>query len=251
MYRSNPSKYRLPPLPPRPRRGARDHGEVRAAARRFPTYMLTATFLVTAMSSKVTLYTHTACPFAQRVWIALEAKKVDYERQDVNLYGSGGFDKRALKQVEERGGLLPPKGYIPVLAVGHDVFRESDLCVEQVAALPGENLTPQDAERAAKLIALCNGPLNTEGRSVVQSGGRRSAALDGLLREVSAACEESTFLAGDSFSTADACLLPFLWRIEKELSIPEDCQPLRDYIERAKKLPCFAKTVVGSWWWWW
>ena len=123
--------------------------------------------------------------------------------------------------------------------------------VEQVAALPGENLTPQDAERAAKLIALCNGPLNTEGRSVVQSGGRRSAALDGLLREVSAACEESTFLAGDSFSTADACLLPFLWRIEKELSIPEDCQPLRDYIERAKKLPCFAKTVVGSWWWWW
>ena len=66
-------------------------------------YMLA---LLTLMSSaaKITLYTHTACPFAQRVWIALEHTKVEFERVDVNLYGSGGFDKRALKQVEERGG---------------------------------------------------------------------------------------------------------------------------------------------------
>ena len=91
-------------------------------------YMLA---LLTLMSSaaKITLYTHTACPFAQRVWIALEHTKVEFERVDVNLYGSGGFDKRALKQVEERGGLLPPKGYIPVLAIGDDLFRESDHCV--------------------------------------------------------------------------------------------------------------------------
>ena len=87
--------------------------------------------LLTLMSSatKITLYTHTACPFAQRVWIALEYTKVEFERVDVNLYGSGGFEKRALKQVEERGGLLPPKGYIPVLAIGDDLFRESDHCV--------------------------------------------------------------------------------------------------------------------------
>ena len=39
-----------------------------------------------AMSTpKVTLYTHTACPFAQRVWIALEASGLDYEKVDVNL----------------------------------------------------------------------------------------------------------------------------------------------------------------------
>ena len=87
--------------------------------------------LLTLMSSaaKITLYTHTACPFAQRVWIALEHTQVEFERVDVNLYGSGGFDKRALKKVEERGGLLPPKGYIPVLAIGDDLFRESDHCV--------------------------------------------------------------------------------------------------------------------------
>ena len=91
-------------------------------------YMLA---LLTLMSSaaKITLYTHTACPFAQRVWIALEHTQVEFERVDVNLYGSGGFDKRSLKQGEERGGLLPPKGYIPVLAIGDDLFRESDHCV--------------------------------------------------------------------------------------------------------------------------
>lgn len=210
--------------------------------------------LVALMTSatKITLYTHTACPFAQRVWIALEHMDVDFVRQDVNLYGSGGFDKHALKQVEERGGLEPPKGYIPVLAIGNDLSRESDHCVQQVEALPGgTSLAPQDPERAARLIALCNGPLNREGKVCVQSGQRSSVALDALLREVSSACAESTHLAGDRFSTTDACLLPFLWRIEQELAFPDDCQPLREYLARAIALPCFAKTVVGSWWWWW
>ena len=96
--------------------------------------------LLTLMTSatKITLYTHTACPFAQRVWIALEHTQVEFVRQDVNLYGSGGFDKRALKQVEERGGLLPPKGYIPVLAIGDDLFRESDHCVRHRVETQGQ-----------------------------------------------------------------------------------------------------------------
>ena len=35
--------------------------------------------------------------------------------------------------------------------------------------------------------------------------------------QVSSACStsEGGYLAGDEFSTADACLLPFLWRIEQ------------------------------------
>ena len=33
--------------------------------------------------------------------------------------------------------------------------------------------------------------------------------------QVSSACSQSAHLAGDDFSTADACLLPFLWRIEQ------------------------------------
>ena len=84
-------------------------------------FMLALLTLMTSSATKITLYTHTACPFAQRVWIALEHTQINFVRQDVNLYGSGGFDKRALKQVEERGALLPPKGYIPVLAISDDL----------------------------------------------------------------------------------------------------------------------------------
>jgi len=204
-----------------------------------------------AVAPKVTLYTHTACPFAQRVWIALEHKQLPFERKDVNLYGSGGFDKRALKQVEEKGGLTPPKGYIPVLSIDDGTFRESDHCVKMVEALPGPSLEPQDAKRAEELITLCNGELNRAGRAVVQSGASSSAELDACLRQVDAACADSEFLGGDAFSTVDACLLPFLWRIETELTVPKDCANLRKYLARAKDLPCFAKTIVGSWWWWW
>ena len=34
---------------------------------------------------KIKLYTHTACPFAQRVWVALEATGLPFDRVDVNL----------------------------------------------------------------------------------------------------------------------------------------------------------------------
>ena len=34
---------------------------------------------------KIKLYTHTSCPFAQRVWIALEASELPFEKVEVNL----------------------------------------------------------------------------------------------------------------------------------------------------------------------
>ena len=53
--------------------------------------------LASMATPKIILYTHTACPFAQRVAIALEASGMPFDKQEVNLYGSGGFDKSALK----------------------------------------------------------------------------------------------------------------------------------------------------------
>jgi len=57
------------------------------------------------------------------------------------------------------------------------------------------------------------------------------------------------FLAGSTFSIADACLLPFLQRVEDD--IPDDAKNLRAYMQRVHSFPAFAKTVVSSWWWWW
>lgn len=192
----------------------------------------------------ITLYTHTACPFAQRVWIALEASGMSFKRVDVNLYGTGGFDKSKLKEVEAAGGLRP-KGYIPVLAVGDQVLRESSDCVDRVAVLSTEvgatPLEPENAAVAQDLVTRCNAlPKSTS-----------SAQLDELLRRAEAALAESPYLAGSTFSRADACLLPFLQRVDDDGGLPSDAVHLRDYMARMRRLPAFRKTVVSGYWWWW
>jgi len=185
----------------------------------------------------IKLYTHTACPFAQRVWIALEASGLSFEKVDVNLYGSGGFDKSQLKAVEASGG-LSPKGYIPVMSIGDEVIRESSVLVQRVADM-APTLQPELLSEAEELISLCNAlPKQT-----------RSRELDGLMRNADSACATGAFLAGDRFSIADACLLPFLQRVEED--IPKDAGNLKSYMARAHTTPAFAKTVVSSWWWWW
>ena len=201
------------------------------------TLMATAA-ATAAVVTPIKLYTHTSCPFAQRVWIALEASGVPYEKVEVNLYGRGGFDKAALKQVEKSGG-LSAKGYIPVMAIGDEVIRESSVCVQRVADLAGAALRPDDAELAATLIKLCNAlPKQTSSREI-----------DALLRKCDEAVSTRAFLAGATLSVADVNLLPFLQRVEDD--IPADATHLRGYMARARATPAFSKTVVPSWWWWW
>ncbi|KAL1521720.1 hypothetical protein AB1Y20_021375 [Prymnesium parvum] len=196
-----------------------------------------------SLPPKIKLYTHTACPFAQRVWIALEASALPFEKVEVNLYGSGGFDKSKLKQVEVQGG-LSAKGYIPVMTIGDEVIRESSVCVERVAALSASvdgavSLLPEDPRRAEALVRLCN--------SLPKSSSSRE--LDELIQQADSILATSTFLAGERFSVADACLLPFLQRVESDL--PSSSKHVKAYMARAHVLPAFAKTVVSSWWWWW
>lgn len=194
-----------------------------------------------------------------------------FEKVDVNLYGSGGFDKSQLKQVEVSGG-LNPKGYIPVMSIDEEVVRESSVLVERgkcaglderalaacvanptvggssvssaVAALstsvPGAtSLIPQDPTRATELVAACNALPKRD----------QSRELTALMRQCDDACSQTSYLAGETFSVADCCLLPFLQRVEED--IPSDAKHLRAYMQRVRSVPAFAKTVVASWWWWW
>ena len=189
------------------------------------------------------LYTHTACPYAQRVWIALEATGLPFEKIEVNLYGSGGFDKTQLKKIEAAGG-LNPKGYIPVMAIDEEVIRESSVCVDRVASLSTEitgaiSLLAERPEVGRELVEMCNAlPKSTS-----------SPQLEELIRRVDKECASSRFLAGDTFSVADACLLPFLQRVEAD--IPNDCKLAEAYMARAHQLHPFEKTVVSSWWYRW
>ena len=195
--------------------------------------------------------------------------------------GSGGFDKAQLKKVEVAGG-LSAKGYIPVMAIGDEVVRESSMLVERVAKLSAEcagakSLLPEQPELSDELVRLCNSlptssssrqldamiqrvraALALVGASTLRSCSRSIIAYRPLPqsircatahRQVDAELARSTFLAGERFSVADACLLPFLQRIEPDL--PSDAKNVRAYMGRAHKLPAFSKTVMSSWWWWW
>ena len=164
-------------------------------------------------------------------------------RNLVFVDGSGGFDKSQLKKVEVAGG-LSPKGYIPVMSIGDEVIRESSTLVERVSTMSTTNgaisLVPENRALAEQLIRQCN-QLPTQSRS---------KELDALMR----ACDEAVassgaFLAGPTFSIADACLLPFLQRVESD--VPAQLAALRSYMDRAHGTPAFENTVVSSWWWWW
>ena len=116
--------------------------------------------------------------------------------------------------------------------------------MERVAALSEDrpdatSLVPDKPAVADALIAACNALPKTT----------RSREIDALFKKADDACASSTFLAGERFSIADACLLPFLQRVEDD--IPSSATHLRAYMERAHKLPAFSKTVMSSWWWWW
>lgn len=73
---------------------------------------------------EVTLYTNKMCPFAQKAWVALEEKQVEYEMVEVGLYGSGGKPSWFLD--------MNPKGQVPVLKHGDEVVVESDDIIKYI-----------------------------------------------------------------------------------------------------------------------
>ena len=199
--------------------------------------------------SAITLYTNRMCPYAQRVAIALEHSGLPHDRVEVDLYGSKGFTKKDLKAVEAAAGLAP-KGYIPVLSIDDETLRESTACVERVGALAPEKLAPSDTAAAAWAVAHCDGPITRSGKDAVFSGQASTPDLERALRDLDAKLEGRDYIAGD-FSTADCVLLPFLYRIRKELDIPADASRLRGYLDRAFAHPSFRRTVAEPYWWWW
>ena len=208
-----------------------------------------ALLLHTMSVSAITLYTNRMCPYAQRVAIALEHSGLPHDRVEVDLYGSKGFTKKDLKAVEAAAGLAP-KGYIPVLSIDDETLRESTKCVERIGALAPAKLAPTDTDAAAWAVAHCDGPITRSGKDAVFSGQASTPQLERALRDLDAKLEGRDYIAGD-FSTADCVLLPFLFRIRKELEIPTDASRLRGYLDRAFAHPSFRRTVAEPYWWWW
>lgn len=202
---------------------------------------------VSLKAHSVKFVTNKMCPYAQRTWIALEESRIPYNLVEVSLYGARKPDW-FMK--------LNPKGEVPVLDVDGTPVIDSENTLDYIA----ENFAPSLApvEYAADIAAfrnLVNGDVKSIGRRTVQGDSRGKGAGGGP--ELSAVlCKANSLIAGpyvcgESFTIADACAVPFFWRIKQEFGFPEDCSMLSAWMDACEERPSVKATLVSSWWWWW
>merc|ERR1719374_252224 len=117
---------------------------------------------------RVILYCSWFCPYAQRAWIALEEKGIEYQYVEITPYKSdpnvpGGLTKNPMSIEEKRERypdfvLTSPRGLVPGIACTRegevDRIYESVVCAEYVSeAFPGTPLMPtKPADRAKARI---------------------------------------------------------------------------------------------------
>ena len=196
--------------------------------------------------SKIQFYTHKMCPFAQRVWIALEAKSLQYDLQEIDLYGRkpAWFMK------------LNPAGLVPVVKVGDTVVPESNDIIDFLETCGGQPLVPATAalDEINDWRRFLDEELGPAAKAVVLSGGDGSdkeSKYYGALLKMEERLGGGEFLLGKTFSAADCSFAPFLQRISEHLYVPEEVPKLREYLKSLLSHPAVQATVVEQWWWWW
>ena len=184
-------------------------------------------------SPPVTFYSSWFCPFAQRVWIALEEKQVAYDYVEINPYeaGVGGRSTKKALPLDEKRRRYPefvaasPRGLVPAMQHGSDVrVCDSMVCVEYVdeAFVGGEALLPDSAaERArvrqwsafagANIIPHYYKMLMAQDASAQAQA--KASALAGLSQWVDAMDADGPYFLGSRFSMADLALLPWVERL--------------------------------------
>ena len=200
------------------------------------------------------LFTHTLCPYAQRVQLALREKGAAFDLEHIDLAAKPAW----FFEVNPRG-LVPALQHANGVEVESlDILRWVDRHVDT-----GPSLMPADAG----LAALADQILREQAGRVVSSGlaavggstagpwaiGERPTAgqverLAEDLRGLERALEHGggPFLAGPAVSLADLAVYPFLerfavaWRIEGAVSVAALNGPVAGWMERMKERPSSA-----------
>jgi glutathione S-transferase len=202
--------------------------------------LLVTGFAAPNVNSKVVLWTGSNCPYAQRAWVALKEKGVEFELKKVNLK-----DKTATPDFEVAYSLANPStlssSKVPVLIVTDEkgdtqVYTESKIVLEAIEELwPKPALLPIGApkERAkARMFGEVVYDASFGGsRSVYQLAMRKAdfeegkgtwdveeekkniceslAALDNSLQQLNS---NGPYVLGDHFSLAECTTAPFVQR---------------------------------------
>jgi glutathione S-transferase len=198
-------------------------------------------------SSRVVFVNHPMCPFAQRTHICLLESGLAFEEKKIGLYGPGGKPKWFME--------LNPKGEVPVLATPDGPVVDSELTLDWIAAnCESDSLYPKGKEaKIDRVRHVVNGKIKVKGKEAVLCGGVKEKrelgeALEELEAEISG---PGPYFGGENFCLADVSAFPFLWRINDEFGIPNDCHKLKSWLSICRSLPSVSATIQASWWWWW
>ena len=216
------------------------------------------------MPTPITFYFGSGSPYAWKVWLALEHKKLPYEARRMQ------FDNGDLKTAEFTA--VNPRQKVPALVDGGFAMYESAAILEYLEDRypdSGESLWPKDvkvravARRRAAEVAAYVDPINEKildaifvAADKVPDVAAVEAGKKSLIEELARieAWLDNDYLAGDKLSGADFTLYPylaFLGRVDTrkpgydlKALVPTK---LAAWMKRIEALPYFEKTVPPHW----
>nr|UEP55617.1 glutathione S-transferase tau [Mytilus galloprovincialis] len=206
------------------------------------------------MTNRLKFYCAWFCPFAQRAWIALLEKGLDFEYIEYNPY------KEKTKEFLQ----LNPRGLVPVIEVNGKSVYESDICIEFVDEYGGEKnrLLPTDTLDRAKL-RIVSGYISREitplyYRMLLKQDKKiqesvKSELLSNLKTLMDFKSDSSTFFGGDKLSMPDIMLAPFAMRFpvlqhHRGFQIPdtEEYKAVHKWINACQNQPSVMKSTCDT-----
>ena len=216
------------------------------------------------MSQPIVFYFGSGSPYAWKVWLALEHKKLPYEARRMS------FDGGDLKTAEFTA--INPRQQVPALMDNGFAMYESAAILEYLEDRypdSGAPLWPRDVQaraiarrRAAEVLSHID-PLNSKIFDLVFSAAEKGPNVEAIADWKKSMAEQLTiidgwlnqvYLAGDKLSGADFTLYPyaaFLGRIDARKPgnnllalVPPK---LAAWMKRIEALPYFMKTYPPHW----
>lgn len=156
------------------------------------------------MTAKLTLVSHTLCPYVQRAAIVLTEKGIAFERIDIDLAHKPEWFLK-----------ISPLGKTPVLLVdGQPIFESAVIC-EYLDETAAPQLHPQDALERARhrgWMEFGSAVLNAIGglyrASDAATLSAKVAEIRGKFERIEAELTSGPFFAGERFTIVDAVFGP-------------------------------------------
>ncbi|GAB5361069.1 hypothetical protein AAMO2058_000683100 [Amorphochlora amoebiformis] len=229
-----------------------------------------------AVESPIKLYTSWFCPFAQRAWIALEEKNIDYQWIEINPYEidekePGGYTKKALPLPEKKKRFpgfveTSPSGLVPGIDNNGEKVWDSLIVVEYIndAFKEGPELMPSDPLSKSRVrywsgyvtdVVQKNyyAMLISQDAEVQENFRQKFFDSCRIFSRQMANTDEGAYFLGEQFSMVDIAFAPFWQRFlwvgghYRDLKFPteeKEFKRLNIWWDTVSKRPSVARTLV-------